>query len=79
MGHHQRLIDGHFSPDFNRRCRWPNESVHHVYNDCTDLQIQALRDDIRATTGRVLNAECVVNDPITALDFQDRAIGYLHH
>ena len=82
MGHYQRLMADHFNPDFNRRCRWcgvQDESVHHVYNECDDLQIGALRDGLRATTGWVFNAECLVNDPTTALDFHDEAISYLHH
>ena len=49
MGQYQRLIDGNFSANHNKKCRWCgdlNETVTHVYNDCTDLQIQALRNDI---------------------------------
>ena len=68
----------------NKFCRWcgvSTESVTHVYNDCTDLQIQALRHDISTRTGRVLNAECLVTltDPTNAMEFHDRAIRFLQH
>ena len=82
MGQYQRLIDGNFSANHNKKCRWCgglNETVTHVFNDCTDLQIQALRNDIYTKTGKVFNAEYLVNDPINASDFHDRAIGFLHH
>ena len=80
MGWYRRLIDGGFRTGHNRTCRWcgaSNETITHVYNDCTDLQIQALRHDISTATGRVLNAECLVTDPACALEFHDRAIEFL--
>ena len=61
MGWYQRLIDGGFRTGHNKLCRWcgvSNETVTHVYNDCTDLQIQTLRHDISTATGRIFNAEC---------------------
>ena len=42
--------------------------MSHVCNDCTELQIQALRDDIYAKkTEKVFKAEYLVNDPTNAL------------
>ena len=51
--------------------------MNRYINECDDLQLAELRDELRTATGRVFNAECLVNDPITALDFHDRAIGFL--
>ncbi len=82
MGYYQRLSADHFRPGYNRRCRWcglQDETVHHVFNECNDLQIGALRDGLRATRGYEINTECLVNDPITALIFHDQALSYLHH
>ena len=82
MGFYQRLAADHFRPGYNRRCRWcglQDETVQHVYNECEDLQIIALRDELRATTGREITTECLVRDPSTALIFHDRALSYLRH
>ena len=82
MGYYQRLMAGHFQPGYNKRCRWcgvHEESVHHVFNECDDLQIGALRDGLRATRGWELSTECLVKNPITALIFHDQALSYLHH
>ena len=80
MGWYQRLVDGGFHPGHNRRCRWcglSDETVTHVYNECEDLQLIGLRHDISTATGRVLNAACLVTDPASALEYHDRAIGFL--
>ena len=53
------------------------ETVTHVYNECEDLQLIGLRHDISTATGRVLNAACLVTDPASALEYHDRAIGFL--
>jgi len=82
MGFYQRLAADHFRPNYNRRCRWcgiQNETVEHVYNECEDLQIGALRAGLRATTGRELTTECLIGDSNTALAFHDQALGYLRH
>ena len=82
MGYYQRLSADHFKTDYNRRCRWcglRNETVHHVYNECDDLQIGALRDGLRATTEWEITTDCLVKDPTTALIFHDQALSYLHH
>ncbi len=54
-------------------------TVQHVYNECDDLQIGALRDGLRATTGWEITTECLVRDPNTALIFHDQALSYLRH
>ena len=80
MGWYQRLIDGGFQAGHNRRCRWcgrSEETVTHVYNECDDLQLIGLRHDISTATGRALNAACLVTDPVSALEYHDRAIGFL--
>ena len=80
MGWYQRLIDGGFRAGHNRRCRWcgrSEETVTHVYNECADLQLIGLRHDISTATGRALNAACLVTDPVSALEYHDRAIGFL--
>ena len=54
MGYYQRMAADYFKPDYNKKCRWcglRNESVYHVYNECDDLQIGALRDGLRAMRG----------------------------
>jgi len=82
MGYYQRLAADHFRPGYNRRCRWcglQDETVQHVYNECDDLQIVALRDGLRATTGWEITTECLVRDPNTALIFHDQALSYLRH
>jgi len=82
MGYYQRLSADHFRPDYNKKCRWcglRDETVHHVYNECDDLQIGALRDGLRATTGWEITTDCLVKDPNTALIFHDQALSYLHH
>ena len=59
MGWYQRLIDGDFRAGHNKLCKWcgvSDESVTHVYNDRTDLQIQLLRNDNSTKTGKVFNA-----------------------
>ena len=66
----------------NRKCRWcglRDETVHHVYNECDDLQIGALRDGLHATTGWEITTDCLVKDPNTALIFHDQALSYLHN
>ena len=73
------MIDGNFRAGHNKLCRWcgvSDESVTHVYNDCTYLQIQALRHDTSIETGKVFNAEYLVTDPTYAMDFHYRAITY---
>ena len=80
MGWYQRLVDGGFHAGHNRRCRWcglSDETVTHVYNECEELQLRGLRHDISTATGRVLNAACLVTDPASALEYHDRAIGFL--
>ena len=82
MGYYQRMAAAYFNPDYNRNCRWCGlraESVHHVYNECNDLQIGALRDGLRATRGWEISTECLVKDPIAALIFHDQALSYIHH
>ena len=80
MGWYQRLVDGGFQAGHNKRCRGcgrSEETVTHVYNECDDLELQLLRHDISAATRRVLNAACLVTDPVSALEYHDRAIGLL--
>jgi ribonuclease HI len=82
MGFYQRLAADHFRPNYNRRCRWcgiQDETVGHVYNECEDLQLVALRDELRVATGRQITTECLDRDLDTALLFHDRALGYLRH
>ena len=80
MGWYQRLVDGGFQAGHNSHCRWcgrSEETVTHVYNECDDLELQLLRHDISTATGRVLNAASLVTDPASALEYHDRAIGFL--
>ena len=82
MGFYQRLAADHFRQEYNRRCRWcgvQDETVAHVYNECEDLQIAALREELRVATGREFTAACLDSDLDTALLFHDRALGYLRH
>ena len=81
MGWYQRLSAGNFDTEnYLRQCRWcgdANETVSHVYSNCTDLQILALSDDFHTKNGQLFNAEYLVNDPISALYFHDQTIGAL--
>ena len=80
MGWYQRLVDGGFQAGHNKRCRWcgrSEETVTHVDNECGDLELQLLRHDISTATRRALNAACLVTDPASALEYHDRAIGFL--
>jgi hypothetical protein len=82
MGFYQRLAADLFNPNYNRRCRWcgiQDETVKHVFNECEDLQLVALRDELRAKTGRELTTECLIGDSNTAMAFHDQALGYLRH
>ena len=58
-------------------CRWCGaapETVLHVFNDCTDLQIQLLRGEYKASTNRTLNANTLCTDQQAALEFHAAAV-----
>jgi hypothetical protein len=58
-------------------CRWCGvapETVLHVFNDCTDLQIQLLRGEYKASTNRTLNANILCTDQQAALEFHAAAV-----
>ena len=53
------------------------ETVLHVFNDCTDLQIQLFREEYHAATNKTFTASTLCTDQLAALEFHASAVRVL--
>ena len=77
VGYCRNGFDSNHKQDACRWCGTAPESVLHVFNDCTDLQIQLLRGEYKATTNRTLTANTLCTDQQAALEFHASAVRVL--
>ena len=77
VGHCRNGYDSNHKNDVCRWCGVAPETVLHVFNDCTDLQIQLLRDEYREATTKPFTATTLCTDLMAALDFHASAVRLL--
>ena len=63
--------------DICRKCGEVPETVLQVFNDCTDLQIQLLREEYHAATAKTFTANTLCTDRMAALEFHASAVRVL--
>ena len=72
--------NGYDSNHKNDMCRWCGvapETVLHVFSDCTDLQIQLLRDEYHTATTNTFTANTLRIYRMAALEFHASAVRVL--
>ena len=72
--------NGYDSNHKNDLCRWfgvAPETVLHVFNDCTDLQIQLLREEYHAATNKTFTASTLCTDQLATLECHASAVRVL--
>ena len=77
VGYCRNGYDTNHKNDLCRCCGVAPETVLHVFNDCTDLQIQLLRDDSHAATNKTFSANTLGTDQVAALEFHASAVRVL--
>ena len=77
VGYCRSGYDSNHKSDLCRWCGEAPETVLHVFKDCTDLQIQLLREDYHAATNKIFSASTLCTDQLAALEFHASAVRVL--
>ena len=77
VGYCRNGYDRNHKSDLCRWCGVAPETVLHVFKDCTDLQIQLLREDYHAATNKNFSASTLCTDQVAALEFHASAVRVL--